>query len=255
MHRLTPPISAIDFSLNNALIANVSALSCSRIFVSQFFLLSSLVLFLRLLPDIRYLVHSYFVPSLLLLCLVLLSWLEYSGIYYFRLLSLSPNFALCSSFLNPYLDPTSSTLLAPLAYTLFLLRLRSWSCYPRSFAFFELKEVPFSLFSCLSWYLLSRHIVLALLTQSFSVQSLLFLPLLLYLSRYLLSRHVLVASNFLSFSQKMYIFFRIIFLYLFFILILFHRPCSSLPLKGTTSLTFVSYHSLYSLYIYFILTF
>lgn len=40
----------------------------------------------------------------------------------FRLLSLSPNFASCSSFLGPYLDPASSTLLAPLALALFLLR-------------------------------------------------------------------------------------------------------------------------------------
>lgn len=83
-----------------------------------------------------------------------------------------------SSFLGPYLDPASSTLLAPLAYALFLLRLRSWSCYPRSFAFFELREVLLSLFSCLSWYLLCRHIVLALLTQSFLILFLLLLPFL-----------------------------------------------------------------------------
>lgn len=92
------------------------------------------------------------------------------------------------------------------------------------------RSSPLSLFSCLSWYLLSCHIVLALLTKSFSVNFLLFLPLLRYLSRYLLSHHVLVALN--SVSLIMYISFRIIFLYLLFILILFHRPCSSLPLKG-----------------------
>lgn len=64
----------------------------------------------------------------------------------------------------PYLDSASSTLLASLAYTLFLLRLRSWSCYPRSFAFFESKKFLLSLFSCLSWYLLSRRTVFALFT-------------------------------------------------------------------------------------------
>lgn len=184
-----------------------------------------------------------------------LSWLEYPDIYYFRLLSLSSNFASCSSFLGPYLDPASSTLLAPFAYTLFLLRLRSWSCYPRSFAFFESKEIPLSLFSCPSWYLLSRHIVLAFLTQSFSVQFLLFLPLFLYLSRYLLSHHVLAALN--SVSLAMYISFRIILLYLLSILILFHRLYTSLPLKRTimTSLAFVFCHSLYLLSTCIILTF
>lgn len=183
------------------------------------------------------------------------SWLEYPDIYYFRLLSLSSNFASCSSFLGPYLDPASSTLLAPFAYTLFLLRLRSWSCYPRSFAFFESKEIPLSLFSCPSWYLLSRHIVLAFLTQSFSVQSLLFLPLFLYLSRYLLSHHVLAALN--SVSLAMYISFRIILLYLLSILILFHRLYTFLPLKRTimTSLAFVFCHSLYLLSTCIILTF
>lgn len=103
----------------------------------------------------------------------------------------------------PYLDSASSTLLASLAYTLFLLRLRSWSCYPRSFAFFESKKFPLSLFSCLSWYLLSRRTVFALLTQSFSIQFLLFLPLLSYLSRYLLSHHVLAALNSVSFSLSL----------------------------------------------------
>lgn len=91
---------------------------------------------------------------------------EYSGIYYPRLLSLSPNFAFEFFFFsNPYLDPASSTLLASLVYALFLLRLRSWSCYPRSFASFEPREVPHShVFFCVSRYLLSRYIVLALFT-------------------------------------------------------------------------------------------
>lgn len=51
------------------------------------------------------------------------------------------------------------------------------------------EKFPF-LFSCLSWYLLSRRIVLALLTQSFSVQSLLFLPSLSFSSLFIISsRH------------------------------------------------------------------
>lgn len=156
----------------------------------------------------------------------------------------------------PYLDSASSTLLASLAYTLFLLRLRSWSCYPRSFAFFESKKFPLSLFSCLSWYLLSRRTVFAFLTQSFSIQFLLFLPLLSYLSRYLLSHHVLAALNSVSFSLSLS--FRVILLYLLFILILVpSRPCSSLAFKGTitTSLAFVSCHPLYLLSICHILTF
>lgn len=156
----------------------------------------------------------------------------------------------------PYLDSASSTLLASLAYTLFLLRLRSWSCYPRSFAFFESKKFPLSLFSCLSWYLLSRRTVFALLTQSFSIQFLFFLPLLSYLSRYLLSHHVLAALYSVSFSLSLS--FRVILLYLLFILILVpSRSCSSLAFKGTitTSLAFVSCHPLYLLSICHILTF
>lgn len=86
------------------------------------------------------------------------SWLEYPGIYYFRLLSLSPNFTLCSSFLGPYLDPASSTLLALFAYTLFLLRLRSWSCYPRSFAFLRIeRSSPLLVFLSLLIFIISPH--------------------------------------------------------------------------------------------------
>jgi len=97
----------------------------------------------------------FFIFLFFFLCV---SWLEYFGIYYFRLLSLFPNFISCSSFLGSYLDPASSTLLAPLAYALFSLRLRSWSCYPRSFAFFELREVsPLLVFLSLLIFIISPH--------------------------------------------------------------------------------------------------
>lgn len=156
----------------------------------------------------------------------------------------------------PYLDSASSTLLASLAYTLFLLRLRSWSCYPRSFAFFESKKFPLSLFSCLSWYLLSRRTVFALFTVFLYTIFALFTLTFLSLSIFIISScpRCFELCLFLSLSLS----FRVILLYLLFILILVpSRPCSSLAFKGTitTSLAFVSRHPLYLLSVCHILTF
>lgn len=146
-----------------------------------------------ILSSLRFL---FFVFFFFFLCILMG---EYSDIYYPKLLSLFPNFASCSSFLNPYLDPASSTLLVPLVYALFLLRLRSWSCYPRSFASFELREVPHRVFFCVSQYLLST------LRRSYSLYRSPFLynPRCFYLpnlARYLLSHHI-VLTTLLSFSH------------------------------------------------------
>lgn len=134
------------------------------------------------------------------------SWLEYPGIYYFRLLSLSPNFTLCSSFLGPYLDPASSTLLAPLAYTLFLLRLRSWFCYPRSFAFLRIeRSSPLLVFLSLLIFIISPHRSCSLNTVFLCTILALFALLLFpYLSQYLLYHHVLALLWTLSLSQCIY---------------------------------------------------
>lgn len=136
---------------------------------------------------------------------------------------MSLNFASCSSFLGPYLDSASSTLLAPhslIHYFYFGFDLDSAILAPLHSSN---RKKFLSLFSCLSRYLLSRYIVLALLTQSFSVQSLLFsfaftslsLPIFIISS---CPRCYETGSVFFA----MYISFRVILLYLLFILILFH---------------------------------
>lgn len=233
-------------------------LSCSRIFVPFFLLFLLQFFFLQFLtwyplPGPLLLRPFASTSSSLSCSSFFVSWLEYPGIYYFRLLSLSLNFASCSSFLGPYLDSASSTLLAPLAYTLFLLRLRSWFCYPRSFAFFESKEVPLLVFLSLPIFIISLYRSCSLNTVFLRTILALFFCLYFFISPdiyYFIMSPLL--WNWLCLFRNVYILPRYSSLFALYLNPVPHWPCSSFLSKGTitTSLAFATCHSLYLFYLF-----
>jgi len=170
----------------------------------------------------------FFLPSLVPPFL-----LKYPDICYFRFLSLSFNFASCSSFLG-FLSWSCIVDLVSVARLRIILSSASILILLSSIPLHSLNEkrLPFSLFSCLFWYLLSRRIVFALFGIGISSVHFLFFSyfmlffLLKHLSWYLLSRIFLWTLPF-----AMYMSFRIILLRSVFILIPPRRPCSSLPLR------------------------